>query len=319
MLIATKDIPGLCRLISAALRCGSSAERIVELIQKAIAGIYVPQGFSNRDLDIAFLVKAIGGPRLLYALQKSYGLPSESTIRRRRKIPHLLSAISTPSKEENDQNMSTFLNPAIKPPPPLVNGVIPGNVVMFDGVALEEKCRYCPERNQIMGLCREHSARVKTEVNDLQGIEDIRTALFSFETDDKKVCFGRDATVVAIAPYARTEYYKAVPLVVSPSDKIEKWECLVEWIQNFVKNYKDHPFGEKITGKIYALASDGDATFRRAKHEICMTTPLDPQSDLGKELSGLSGLNLFTSQDVMLGTCDPKHIMKSTYIYFDLH
>ena len=76
MLIATKDIPGLCRLISAALRCGSSAERIVELIQKAIAGIYVPQGFSNRDLDIAFLVKAIGGPRLLYALQKSYGLPS---------------------------------------------------------------------------------------------------------------------------------------------------------------------------------------------------------------------------------------------------
>jgi hypothetical protein len=36
--------------------------------------------------------------------------------------------------------MSTFLNPAIKPTPPLVSGVIPGNVVMFDGVALEEKC-----------------------------------------------------------------------------------------------------------------------------------------------------------------------------------
>ena len=44
MLIATKDIPGLRRLISAALRRGLSAERIVKLIQKAMAGIYVPRG-----------------------------------------------------------------------------------------------------------------------------------------------------------------------------------------------------------------------------------------------------------------------------------
>jgi hypothetical protein len=125
--------------------------------------------------------------------------------------------------------------------------------------------------------------------------------------------------VVAIAPYACTEYYKAIPLVVSPSDKTEKWESLAEWVSNFVKNYTDHPFGEEITRKIYALASDGDATFHRAKHKICMTTLLDPQSDLGNELSGLLGLNLFTLQDVMLGTCNPKHIMKSTHIYIELY
>ena len=48
-----------------------------------MAGIFTPQGgFSDRDLDIAFLAKAIGGPCLLYALQKSYGLPAEPTIRR---------------------------------------------------------------------------------------------------------------------------------------------------------------------------------------------------------------------------------------------
>ena len=83
MLIASNDIPGLCRLIAAALRCGLNAERMVELIQKAMAGIFTPQGgFSDRDLDIAFLAKAIGGPCLLYALQKSYGLPAEPTIRR---------------------------------------------------------------------------------------------------------------------------------------------------------------------------------------------------------------------------------------------
>jgi hypothetical protein len=69
MLIATKDIPGLRRLISSALRHGLSAERAVKLIQKAMAGIYTLQGgFSNQDLVIAFLAKVISGLHLLYAL-----------------------------------------------------------------------------------------------------------------------------------------------------------------------------------------------------------------------------------------------------------
>jgi hypothetical protein len=42
-----------------------------------VAGLYRPQGgFVKRDLDIAFLVKAIGGLHLLYALGKSHGLAS---------------------------------------------------------------------------------------------------------------------------------------------------------------------------------------------------------------------------------------------------
>jgi hypothetical protein len=55
MLIASKDIPGLRRLIATALRRGLNAERIVKLIQKAMAGIYAPQGrFSDRDLGPSF-------------------------------------------------------------------------------------------------------------------------------------------------------------------------------------------------------------------------------------------------------------------------
>jgi hypothetical protein len=44
MLITSKDIPGLRRLIAVAIRRGLTAERIVELIQKAMAGIFAPQG-----------------------------------------------------------------------------------------------------------------------------------------------------------------------------------------------------------------------------------------------------------------------------------
>ena len=113
MLIAANDVPGLCRLISAAFRRGLSAEGTVELI-----------------------------------------------------------------KEENDKNtgMSTFLNPAIKPRLHFSTLSLMvytrKNVVMLDGVALEEKRRYCPE------------------ANDRQGIEDIRTAFFNPVNDDQKVCSG---------------------------------------------------------------------------------------------------------------------------------
>lgn len=88
MLIASNEIAGIRRLIAASLRHGCSARSIVILIEQAIEGLYSPRGgFSDCDLNIAFLVKAIGGPCLLYALQKSHGLASDSAVRRNHKIP----------------------------------------------------------------------------------------------------------------------------------------------------------------------------------------------------------------------------------------
>ncbi|KAF8163984.1 hypothetical protein BJ912DRAFT_1097015 [Pholiota molesta] len=310
MLIANNEIVGLRRLTAAALRHGSTAETIANLIEKSLAGLYSPRsGFTERDFDIAFLVKAIGGPRLLYALNKSHGLVSESTIRRHRKIPRLLPSITAPSKSENDNNMTTFLDPEVRPPPSKIAGQIPGNVLMFDGVALETRCRYCPRRNQILGLCREHSNNVTTEVNSAEDIDHIRHALLKEEDPAKKVCFGSDATVVAVAAYAQKDH-NPVPLIVSPSDKTEKWTALKEWVERFLSNYAVHEFGECLTGPMWTIASDGDAVYRRAKHEICTTTELDPSSSLGQKLGHLLGLNTFTSSECIVWTCDPKHIMK---------
>jgi hypothetical protein len=69
MLLSKHDIPGLCRLITVALRNGASTQTLLSKLNQAIAGVYSPQGnWSQREHDIAFLVKSIGGPKLLYAL-----------------------------------------------------------------------------------------------------------------------------------------------------------------------------------------------------------------------------------------------------------
>ena len=77
MLLSLNDVAGLRRLLAAALRRGANALTICGLLDRAISGLYSPQsGFTKCDLDIALLVKSIGGPRLLYALQKSQGFAS---------------------------------------------------------------------------------------------------------------------------------------------------------------------------------------------------------------------------------------------------
>ncbi|KAJ7163663.1 hypothetical protein C8R46DRAFT_1163839 [Mycena filopes] len=287
MLLASNDVPGLRRILTGALRRGASPQAIYSLLERAIAGLFSPRGgFTERDLDVAFLVKSLGGPRLLYALQKSHGLASRSTVMRNGKIPHLISSIGVPTRKEIDSNIDALLDPAIHPPP---EEKLLGHAVMFDGVALETK-------NAVLGLCREHSHRVNTQVTDLQ-------TLFSAD-GDKKVCFGSDATVVAIAPYGLEDHYTPIPIT-------EKGAELAEWMQTLLVAWRKHPQGEALHGPIWALASDGDAAYRLAKHILCMVKELDPQSELGKKLLKLDGLNLLTSTiGEIVGTGDPKHVWK---------
>ncbi|KAF6753825.1 hypothetical protein DFP72DRAFT_1069028 [Ephemerocybe angulata] len=198
MHLSKNDIPGLRRLISAALKRHASPRVMMNLLERAVSEFRTAKGFSERDLDLALIVKALGGPRLLFALQKAHGLPSESTLRRRQHIPTLLASIGVPTAAEVDANIEMFCNPDMRPPPPpLPSGKQYGNVAMFDGIATETRCSYCPRTNKVLGLCREHGHRVDTSVTSLEAVEKIRKALFTPESEEEKVCFGVEATCKA--------------------------------------------------------------------------------------------------------------------------
>ena len=182
---------------------------------------------------------------------------------------------------------------------------------MFDGIALETRCHYCPERDKILGLCHEHSNNINNQVDNVESVEKIRSALAS-DDSATKVCFGSDATVIAVAQYSDDKYYSPIPLVASPSDKTEKADDLARWMHIVLDAWKSHKFGEKTNGPIWSLASDGDSTYRAAKFKICMEKIIETNSYLGKVLKSLLGLNQFTSVDgvTLTLTGDPKHIFK---------
>jgi len=158
MLLSANDIAGSCRLLATALRHGASAYTICGLLDRAISGLYSPQsGFTKRDLDIALLVKSIGGPHLLYTLQKSQGFASWRTVGHHHKISKLLPSIGIPSVDEINSNIASFFDPLAKPQAtPVQNGLLSGNIMMVDGIALETRCHYCSRHDSILGLCCDH-------------------------------------------------------------------------------------------------------------------------------------------------------------------
>lgn len=217
--------------------------------------------------------------------------------------PELVVSIGPPSAPEFNANIESFLGKNGRKP--AQNPTI-GQILMIDGVALEEVCRYDHQRGVILGFCHEHtSAAPNLEVHTFNDIHKISESLH-----EKRCHHGKDGTVIALASITGDENYFPVPLVLSPSCKAETGDQLSIWIASFLDVYWVHPSGEKLHGPIRTLATDGEATFHFLQFLLGLVEDLDCESDLGKLLYQLPGLNCVVGRHGLLTTCDPKHVIK---------
>lgn len=300
------DVPGLRRLLAVAIRRGCSPVSLFSQLEKAVKQMYKPHGnYSRREYDIAFIAKALGGPRLLYAMGHAFGLPSTATLLRNSHIPEIRPCLGSPVRSDMEYGIGTLYDPAIRSPPRNIDMKRAGKQVMVDGVACEEVCRYCPKRNAVCGLCREHAGTVNVTVTDFDAIKAIEDAL-----DGKRVHVGKDATVLAVSSIADPDDYIPIPILVSTSCKKETSENLAHWLGLFLQVWKEHPNGEAIHGPIMTIASDGESTFRSARFELAMCEDMDIETQHGYLLSKLRGFNMRTGKDGLIATCDYKHIFK---------
>jgi hypothetical protein len=314
MLIGSHNFRGIRRLTNLAICRGASPKKIIEMLERAIdKGFQARGGFSQRDYDLAFMIKALGGPRLLYALSQAYGLPSERSTYRHHQASRMLVSLSYPTQSDVSANISTFLGPGAKPrpKPALVLGLMAGNILQFDNIAIDPRIRYDTKRDSMVGISRE-SEDIEKKVSSIEVLQAAHDAIFTHKT----VRRGTEATVVALAPYCETTHYTPVPIVVSPSDKHETGDQLASWLKIVLCKLKTHPDGEAAHGPVWAIGCDGDATNRIACYKICMVQCLSEDSEddtivgLYHILSPCIGLDLYTSEDGVTGTCDPKHVFK---------
>lgn len=303
-LISVSDYKNVSRVLQVALKKGSSPAAVVAKLQLAIEKKYTPHpGVDELALDLGCLVKAIGGPKLLFALNRALALPSYRTIGRHRKVPQLIPAILAPSFEGAFKNISTFFNQQERPPSDPA-----GHSIMIDGVALEEKCRYLHSSNSAIGLCREHAGALDLHVVDPQSIVAIEEAVHA---EKPRAHYASEATVVAIAPF-RPSGYAAIPFALSGSCKAETGEGMAKWVTDMTRAWNSHPDGKDAHGPIWSIATDGESTMRVCRFALCMSHELAVTDPLRPLLRNLAGLNLRTGEGNVTMTCDPKHVFKRT-------
>ena len=302
VLISVSDYKNVSQVLRVALKNGSSPAAVISKLHLAIEKKYtLHPGVDELFLDLACLIKAIGGPKLLFALSRALGLPSCRTVGNHRKVPQLIPAILAPSFDDASTNISTFFNPQERP-----RSGLAGHSIMIDGVALEEKCRYFRHSNSVIGLCREHSGALDLHILNAQSILAIGEAVHA---EKPRAHYASEATVVAIAPF-RSSGYAAIPFALSGSCKAETGEGMSKWVAGMIRAWNDHPDGAAAHGPIWSIATDGESTMRVCRFTLCMTHKLPVADPLHSLLQNLTGLNLHTGPNNMTMTCDPKHIIK---------
>lgn len=314
-MLATHDIKNARRVLAAEIHKGASPHHILTKLRLAISGLYKPRNkYSTSDFEVAFLVKSLGGPRLLYTLHHSHNLPSTRTVNRKFNIPRLRPSVGHPSAEEINANISAFFSPNQRSSAVALtaSGDLAGNVLMCDGVAIDEKCRYDPESGCAIGTCREHPPPIfPPRIISFKDVEQLEKALHT----DKTSCYGKEATVVVIAPASGKDKLGGVPLAVSSSCKSESGSQFASWLREVINAWHTNPCGERIHGPIWTIATDGESSLRVGKYLLCMSEDLDRDSPLGKLLYPLRGLNCRVGSGNIVATCDPKHVFKSMLLF----
>ncbi|PPQ82110.1 hypothetical protein CVT24_012426 [Panaeolus cyanescens] len=305
--MAHNNIPAALRHLLTSLNRRESAKVTLVRLKKAMAGTLTSrQKWLDFDLDKAQLTRILGGRRLVYALSKADGSPSLSSLYRLRPIPEIVPSASRPTRDECSINISNMLGPSARPVS--VTSIAVGQALMIDDTAIEEVARYDPNQNCVVGLCREHLHSLKLNVDvDKHGksVLQLKDAL-----KNGRCHYGKEVTVVAIAPITGPNHYYASPLLVSASCKTEKADEFLEWISDFLDVYEHHDDGEKRHGQIHTIFTDGASTFRKARFSKFLTEELDPNSPIGKIICPLTGFDCMTGLRGRLGSCDFKHIIK---------
>ncbi|KAG6820014.1 hypothetical protein H0H93_006478 [Arthromyces matolae] len=304
VLLASRNITRLRHLVCSLLRHGNSIKSIVVQLERATGDVAIGRSnderWTDRELDLALLARSLGGPKLLYALQKAQGYPSDRTLRRQRPLISLQGSLKCPTASDIGRNLTDFLSH-------ITFGSGPGPMqIMIDDVALDERLRYNGDRNSVIGVCREHSNEYNLQVNDWPSLERLKAGL-----EENHLHHGKEATVVAIAPVANLTHYYPIPFSLTATCKAETGERLADWLEEaLLDTYFTHDEGRKRHGELFSVASDGASCFRSARFHLFMRCCLDPTSDLGRLLYPLDGLNCYTGKYQVLGTCDFKHVIK---------
>jgi len=299
MALASGNYARIDMIARTGLANGNSVSTVTNTITRAVEGLYRARGFNAYDQDLALLVYCLGGLSLLYAVSKALGLPSISSVKRNAPVTKIMPSVGHVTSSVILRNMHAVLGE--DDPGPKC-----GWSLMIDEISVDERACWMKCLNSVGGLCREHSQHIDLTINNIDSLLEIAEAVTG---DWASVHFGKEATVAGFAPF-RDSNYGVRPVLCSLTCKAETADESADLIALIIKLWDESPDGRVKHGPLWSIASDGDATRRKALYDLLMQEVLDPLSELYAKLHILIGLNLFTGKGGIHMDYDLKHLLK---------
>ncbi|KAF8593059.1 hypothetical protein BDV93DRAFT_461884, partial [Ceratobasidium sp. AG-I] len=301
--IAESDDIAVGRIVQTALRHGAGVDTIIDRLVRAQQGLFNPQVYSQRALDLAALVLKVGGPRLAFAMAKAMHLPSVSTVRSRLHLPQLLPCLGAPTQKDASINIESNFKPTTSKPAPRVRA---GLSVMLDEISVESRVQYSIQQDAVVGICHEHAHRVSLDQMSTRNAP-VDALLEAKSLLDRGECHrAKEATMVAIARFGQSDY-NATVILASGTCKTEKAPEQARLIELVLKAWQESPYGEALHGEIWSACTDGDPGRRLAMFQQCMSTKLSPTSYLYLLIGHLPLLNLYCGPTQITHDGDYKH------------
>ncbi|KAF9536471.1 hypothetical protein CPC08DRAFT_771554, partial [Agrocybe pediades] len=156
MAIGREDIPRIRTLMATQLRSGASVFSIIEKVDQAARRVYSPRGYDIADFQRAFLIYKLGGRAAAEIAHRALGIPSIDATKRHINTVPLQSSPGFPMFAE----MQTNLHACYGTPSGGSGSVVQGVTIAVDELKVQERLRWDPRSNYILGVCREHGDKL---------------------------------------------------------------------------------------------------------------------------------------------------------------
>ncbi|KAH9016455.1 hypothetical protein EDB84DRAFT_1590111 [Lactarius hengduanensis] len=285
MAMSEGSVNRLDALLRAGLNRGLGVRGMMELLDRARKGLYKPKNFTEEEMSRGLLFLWLGGARVARLAHQTLGAPSLSTLRHRSNAI-LLQASLSPSFQNSRGNAGC------------------GYTLMIDEIKVEERMRWDPTTNRILGLCREHTEHVGLEFCSMS---DARALVHGILVGE--IHHASEATVFSIGILSEDRLtWGSRPFVIAGTCKREGCDRHAQLISTVIEACNAE--GLMIGCPLFSIASDGESRRGSALTKLTHIRPSDPDSELHVLLGNLRLMNLLVGNNDITADKDPKHVMK---------
>ncbi|KAH9028203.1 hypothetical protein EDB85DRAFT_2074647 [Lactarius pseudohatsudake] len=280
MAMSEGSVNRLDALLRAGLNRGLGVRGMMELLDRARKGLYKPKNFTEEEMSRGLLFLRLGGARVARLAHQALGAPSLSTLRHGSNAIALQASLSPcagfPTKSEIQRNIRVaFKN--------WHGNAGCGYILMIDEIKVEERMRWDPSTNGILGLCREHTGHVGLEFCSMSDPRALVHGILVGEIHRDRHGLAKPATVFSIGILSEDRHaWGSRPFIVTGTCKREDRDRHAELISTVIEACN---------------AENGESRRGSALTKLTHIRPLDPDSELH---ALLGNLRLMTDKD-------PKH------------